>query len=120
MGIPWSAFMTTSRYRSIYSWITTLALGFLSCQQLLAAPPVVDAYSRFRDGPFFLRSTASHNPEPNGTVQDVVSLDVTPGLYVIFAKGFAKAHGGGGTKLDCKLIAGGDSDHIRVGVDGRE
>ena len=87
--------MTTSRSRNIYSWITTLALGFLSCQQLLAAPPVVD-----RDGPFFLRSTASHNPEPNGTVQDVVSLDVTPGLYVIFAKGFAKAHGGGGRSYD--------------------
>ncbi|HEV8580385.1 MAG TPA: hypothetical protein VGX68_15060 [Thermoanaerobaculia bacterium] len=112
--------MKTPRSRGIYTWITFLALGFLSCQQLLAAPPVVDAYSRFRNGPFFLKSTASHNPEPNGTVQDVVKLDVTSGLYVIFAKGFVKAHGGGGTKLDCKLVAGADSDHVRVGVDGRE
>ncbi len=105
--------------RTFCSGILALMLGFAVCDQVSAAPPVVDAYSRFRDS-FFLLSTASHNPFPNGTVQDVVNLEVTPGLYVIFAKGFVKAHGGGGTKLDCKLIAGVDTDHIRVGVDGRD
>ena len=80
----------------------------------------VDAYSRFRDGPIELVSTASHNPYPNGTVKEVASLDVPEGLYVIFAKGFVKLEHYGGTKLDCNLIAGKDFDHIRVGIDATE
>jgi hypothetical protein len=109
--------MKTLQRRGFYSMITALVLGFALCGQLLAAPPVVDAYSRFRDGPILLFSTY---PGHNGTAQDLVHLDVTSGLYVILAKGFFRAHAGGGTNLDCKLIAGGDSDHIRAGVDGRE
>lgn len=112
--------MRILKLRTITPWMMALALGFLLCGQAFAGPPVVDAYSRFRDGPVFLSALGYHWPDPPGTVLDVVNLDVTPGLYVIFAKGYATAHGGGGTKLDCNLIAGGDSDHIRVGVDGRD
>src|SRR3954470_10600220 len=103
--------------RNMYSWLTALALGFVLCHQALAAPPVVDAYSRFRDGPIHLPSTAGF---PSGGVQDLVHLDVTAGLYVIFAKGFVRPHAGGGTALDCRLVAGADSDRIRVSVDGRD
>ncbi|HEY2295326.1 MAG TPA: hypothetical protein VGM86_31880 [Thermoanaerobaculia bacterium] len=109
-----------SHRRSVYPWILTLMLGLVVSNQVFAAPPVVDAYSRFRDGPILLLSTASHNPYPNGTVVDLVHLDVTAGLYVIFAKGYVTPHGGGGTALDCKLVAGVDTDHIRVSVDGRD
>jgi hypothetical protein len=111
--------MKTFQRRGMYSLITALVLGFSLCGQLLATPPVVDAYSRFRNGPVFLLSTASQNPYPNGTVEDIVNLDVTAGLYVIFAKGYVKTHGNGGTLLDCKLVAGADSDRIHVGVDAR-
>jgi|GEM_PF-3487726 len=111
--------MRISHFHKSSSLTLALIFGFLLCGQAFAGPPVVDAYSRFRDS-FFLLSTASHYPDPNGTVQDVVNLDVTAGLYVIFAKGYATAHGGGGTKLDCKLIAGADTDRSRVGVDGRD
>ena len=95
-----------------------VVLFFRPATKVEGAP--VDAYSRYRDGPVELVSTASHNPEPNGTVKDVESLDVPEGLYVIFAKGFAKVEHEGGTKLDCNLIAGKDFDHIRVGVDASE
>jgi hypothetical protein len=103
--------------RSVSSWLTALALGFVLCGQAFAAPPVVDAYSRFRDGPVHV---ASSGVFPPGGVQDIVHLDVTAGLYVIFAKGYVSPHDGGGTALDCKLVAGADSDHIRVSVDGRD
>ena len=112
--------MRTLKLRNISSLIMALVLGFLLCGQAFAGPPVVDAYSRFRNGTVFLSALGYHYPDPPGTVLDVINLDVTPGLYVIFAKGYATAHGGGGTKLDCNLVAGGDSDHIRVGVDGRD
>ena len=103
--------------RIVSSWITALALGFVLCHQTFAAPPVVDAYSRFRDGPI---RVASSGVFPSDGVQDIVHLDVTAGLYVIFAKGYVSPHAGGGTALDCKLVAGADSDHIRVSVDGRD
>jgi hypothetical protein len=113
--------MKTFKVRAVGCFLLALGLGFLMVEAASATPPVVDAYSRFKNGPFFLLSTASHNPFPNGTVQDIVHLDVTPGLYVIFAKGFAVDHSGfGGTVVDCKLIAGVDSDHVQVGVDARD
>jgi len=110
--------MKIFKVRAAGSFLLALGLGFLMVEAASAGPPVVDAYSRFKDGPFFLLSTASHNPFPNGTVQDIVHLDVTPGLYVIFAKGFAVDHSGfGATVVDCKLIAGADFDHVQVGLE---
>jgi hypothetical protein len=87
-----------------------LVLGLVLCGQAWAEPPVAEAYSRFRNGPVFLAA---------GETQDVVHLDVTAGLYVIFAKGYAKVTYGG-TTVDCKLIAGADTDRIKVGVDDRD
>ena len=106
--------MRTSQRVRLHVAFMAFALCFVLCDHVSAAPPVVDAYSRFRDGPVFL--TASVIP----TFHNVTTLDVTPGLYVIFAKGFVATHGiVGGTKLDCRLVAGADSDRIRVGVDSR-
>jgi len=90
--------------------ITALVLGLVLCRQAWAAPPVADAYSRFRNGPVFLVA---------GQTDEVVHLDVTAGLYVIFAKGYAKVTYGA-TTVDCKLVAGADTDHIKIGVDDRD
>ena len=101
--------MRTPRYHRMCSWIIALVLGLVLGEQAWAAPPVVDAYSKFRNGPVFI---------PYGDTQEVVHLDVTPGLYVIFAKGYAKVEGGG-AKVECKLLAGAASDRVRIGVDTR-
>lgn len=102
--------MTTRRTLYALSLTTLFVIFCLSQGRTAAVPaPPLDAYSRFRDGPVFLLSTASQNPGPSGTVEQVCSLDVPAGLYVIFAKGVAKVHGGGGTKLSCTLSAGGTS-----------
>jgi len=74
---------------------------------------VVDAYSRFRDGPVFVPADVGVQ---NPTKHQVATLDVTAGLYAIFAKGFVKTHGGGGSKVECLLSAGQDSDRDRLGV----
>jgi len=91
-------------------WITALVLGLVLCGQAWAEPPVAEAYSRFKNGPVFL---------PAGETQEVVHLDVTAGLYVIFAKGYAKVTYGA-TTVDCKLVAGADTDRVKVGVDDRD
>ena len=74
---------------------------------------VVDAYSRFRDGPVFVPGDVGVQ---NPTKHQVATLDVTAGLYAIFAKGFVKAHGGGGSKVECQISADADSDRARLGV----
>ena len=114
------------RHRASSAIVVAILVLLLSAGVVLfkTAPKVegaqLDAYSRYRDGPVELISTASHNPGPNGTIKEVASLDVPAGLYVIFAKGFVKLEHGGGTKLDCNLIAEQDFDHIRVGIDATE
>jgi hypothetical protein len=82
----------------------------------------LDAYSRFRDGPVTVWSSSTQGSQPPGVIgpTTVAKLDVPAGLYVIFAKGYAKLKGGGGTKVHCKLIAGADFDHVKVGIDGRD
>jgi len=52
----------------------------------------------------------------NPTKHQVATLDVTAGLYAIFAKGFVKTHGGGGSKVECQISAGQDSDRARLGI----
>lgn len=70
-----------------------------------------DAFSRWRDGPVFV---------PSNTNVQLASLAVPAGSYVIFGKGYAKLHGGGGTKLALQLTAGSDFDRLRVGIDATE
>lgn len=106
--------MRASRRFRFSSLLLALVLGFALCQQALAGPPVAEAYSTFDDGPIFVPGSVVW------TFHDIATLDVTPGLYVIFAKGYFKTHGGGGTLLDCRLIAGADNDRVRVGADGRD
>jgi hypothetical protein len=106
--------MRASRRVKFSSLLLALVLGFALCQQALADPPVAEAYSTFDNGPIFVPGSVVQ------TFHDIATLDVTPGLYVIFAKGYFKTHGGGGTLLECRLIAGADNDRVKAGADGRD
>jgi hypothetical protein len=54
-----------------------------------------------------------------GQIEEVLHLEVPSGLYVIFAKGYAKVTYGA-NNVDCKLVAGADTDRVRIGVDERD